>query len=52
MLNDDVRDEAQLKSEILELCRRDLAAYKVPASLKFAPQLAMTAGGKLERAVA
>jgi len=45
-------DEAQLKSEILELCRRDLAAYKVPASLKFAPHLAMTAGGKLERAVA
>jgi acyl-CoA synthetase (AMP-forming)/AMP-acid ligase II len=34
------------------MCRRELAPFKVPASVKFAPTLAMTAGGKLERAVA
>jgi acyl-coenzyme A synthetase/AMP-(fatty) acid ligase len=42
--------EADLKAEILDICRRELAPFKVPASLKFAPALAMTAGGKLERA--
>ena len=52
VLNAGAGDEALLKSEILEICRRDLAPYKVPASLKFAQQLAITAGGKLERAVA
>ena len=52
VLNDGARaDEAALKTEILDICRRDLAPYKVPASLKFAPSLAMTAGGKLERAI-
>jgi acyl-coenzyme A synthetase/AMP-(fatty) acid ligase len=44
-------NEAALKSEILEICRRQLAPFKVPASVKFAQALAMTAGGKLERAV-
>jgi acyl-coenzyme A synthetase/AMP-(fatty) acid ligase len=43
--------EATLKAEILDICRRELAPFKVPASLKFAPALAMTAGGKLERAL-
>ena len=52
VLNDGGADEAQLKAEILDVCRRELAPYKVPASLKFAPTLAMTAGGKLERTIA
>jgi len=52
VLNHGAGDEAQLKAEILEICRRELAPYKVPASLKFAPALAMTAGGKLERTIA
>jgi len=52
VLNDDADNEAQLKAEILETCRRELAPFKVPASLKFASALAMTAGGKLERAIA
>jgi len=43
--------EAMLKAEILDICRRELAPFKVPASLKFAPALVMTAGGKLERAI-
>jgi acyl-CoA synthetase (AMP-forming)/AMP-acid ligase II len=51
VLNGGAGDEAALKSEILEICRRQLAPFKVPASVKFAPALAMTAGGKLERAV-
>jgi acyl-CoA synthetase (AMP-forming)/AMP-acid ligase II len=45
-------DLAAVKTEILEICRRQLAPFKVPASLKFAESLAMTAGGKLERPVA
>ncbi|HZZ88240.1 MAG TPA: fatty acid--CoA ligase family protein [Caulobacteraceae bacterium] len=52
VLNDGAPDETALKSEILEICRRELAPFKVPASLKFAASLAMTAGGKLERALA
>ena len=43
-------DEAALKAEILSACRRDLAPHKVPTGLRFVPALAMTAGGKLERA--
>ena len=41
-----------VKDEILAACRRDLSPFKAPASLRFVPSLAMTAGGKLERAVA
>jgi len=43
-------DEAALKAEILAACRRDLAPHKSPTSIRFVPALAMTAGGKLERA--
>ena len=43
-------DESALKAEILAACRRDLARHKVPTLLRFVPALAMTAGGKLERA--
>ena len=43
-------DEAEVRQEILSACRRDLAPHKAPTSLRFVPSLAMTAGGKLERA--
>jgi acyl-coenzyme A synthetase/AMP-(fatty) acid ligase len=45
-------DAAALKADILAGCRSALAPHKAPASLTFVPALAMTAGGKLERAVA
>jgi acyl-coenzyme A synthetase/AMP-(fatty) acid ligase len=38
-----------LEREIIALCRRDLAAYKVPAMVRFVPALPMTAAGKLLR---
>ncbi|MGH6970100.1 MAG: class I adenylate-forming enzyme family protein, partial [Caulobacteraceae bacterium] len=44
-------DEAALRAEILADCRLRLAPFKTPAVLKFVPSLAMTAGGKLERAL-
>jgi acyl-coenzyme A synthetase/AMP-(fatty) acid ligase len=42
-------DEGRLRAEILAVCRQTLAAHKAPASVRFVPELAMTAGGKLER---
>jgi acyl-coenzyme A synthetase/AMP-(fatty) acid ligase len=48
----DGADEAQVRTEIAESCRAELAPFKSPAMIKFVPALAMTAGGKLERAVA
>lgn len=39
----------RIKSELLSACRRELAAYKVPATLRFVPALDLTAGGKLVR---
>jgi acyl-coenzyme A synthetase/AMP-(fatty) acid ligase len=38
-----------LEREIIALCRRDLAPYKVPAMIRFVPTLPMTAAGKLLR---
>jgi acyl-coenzyme A synthetase/AMP-(fatty) acid ligase len=38
-----------LEREIIALCRRDLAPYKVPAMVRFVPALPMTAAGKLVR---
>ncbi len=38
-----------LEREIIALCRRDLAPYKVPAMVRFVPALPMTAAGKLLR---
>jgi acyl-coenzyme A synthetase/AMP-(fatty) acid ligase len=38
-----------IKSELLEACRRQLAAHKVPAILRFVPTLELTAAGKLVR---
>jgi acyl-coenzyme A synthetase/AMP-(fatty) acid ligase len=52
VLNPDVCATEALKTEILALCRRELAPYKVPAMLRFTEGLGLTAGGKLERASA
>jgi acyl-coenzyme A synthetase/AMP-(fatty) acid ligase len=38
-----------IKSELLDVCRRALAAHKVPAMLRFVPALEFTAAGKLVR---
>ena len=45
----DRADEA-LKTDILDACRARLDRHKVPAMLRFVPNLALTAGGKLSRA--
>ncbi len=52
VLSDPTADETAARTEILSACRAALAPYKVPAMLRFAPALPITAGGKLERAVA
>lgn len=38
-----------VKNELLDACRRALAAHKVPATLRFVPALEFTAAGKLVR---
>ncbi len=45
-------DQTAISHEIIETCRQDLSPFKVPAMVRFTLALAMTAGGKLERAVA
>jgi acyl-coenzyme A synthetase/AMP-(fatty) acid ligase len=50
VLADAANDEAALKEEILAACRSELPPHKTPARISFVPALAMTAGGKLERA--
>ncbi len=42
-------DEAELRTQILRVCRATLPAHKVPVSLTFVTSLPMSAGGKLER---
>jgi acyl-coenzyme A synthetase/AMP-(fatty) acid ligase len=39
----------RVKNELLNACRRSLAAHKVPALLRFVPRLELTAAGKLVR---
>ena len=39
----------RLKADLLDACRRSLAAHKVPAMLRFVPALEFTAAGKLVR---
>jgi acyl-coenzyme A synthetase/AMP-(fatty) acid ligase len=49
---EDTQPEANrdsLKDELLQACRRALAAHKVPAMLRFVPSLELTAAGKLVR---
>jgi acyl-coenzyme A synthetase/AMP-(fatty) acid ligase len=38
-----------IKNDLLDACRRTLAAHKVPALLRFVPALELTAAGKLVR---
>jgi acyl-CoA synthetase (AMP-forming)/AMP-acid ligase II len=49
----DCRDAAlnlvALQRDIIDLCRRDLASYKVPAVVRFVPALPMSPTGKLLR---
>jgi len=43
-------DEAgDLKRELIEMCNRVLAAYKVPATIRLVPSLDVTSAGKLAR---
>ena len=42
-------DIAQLNRDILRLCRETLAAHKVPATIRFVPELAVADSGKLIR---
>jgi len=46
----DTRDIMALKQELIEACRRALAAYKVPAAIYIVPSLEVTTSGKLARA--
>jgi acyl-CoA synthetase (AMP-forming)/AMP-acid ligase II len=39
----------ELKNDLLNACRRTLAAHKVPALLRFVPSLELSAAGKLVR---
>jgi acyl-coenzyme A synthetase/AMP-(fatty) acid ligase len=43
------READALKSEILEVCRGALARHKVPATIRFVPELEVTASGKIAR---
>jgi acyl-coenzyme A synthetase/AMP-(fatty) acid ligase len=45
----DAKTAENVKSELLNACRRTLAAHKVPALLRFVPTLELTAAGKLVR---
>lgn len=40
---------SELKTEILDVCRKTLDRHKVPVSIRFVPALDMTPGGKLRR---
>jgi acyl-coenzyme A synthetase/AMP-(fatty) acid ligase len=39
----------RVKAELLEACRQGLPAHKVPTTLRFVPNLELTAAGKLVR---
>jgi len=47
--NPDAAAAESLKNELLDACRRKLAAHKVPAILRFVPTLELSAAGKLVR---
>jgi acyl-coenzyme A synthetase/AMP-(fatty) acid ligase len=46
---DAISPEADVTREILQLCRASLAPYKVPATVRIVPALAVAAAGKLAR---
>jgi acyl-CoA synthetase (AMP-forming)/AMP-acid ligase II len=43
------QDAEKVKNDLLNACRRTLAAHKVPALLRFVPALELSAAGKLVR---
>jgi acyl-coenzyme A synthetase/AMP-(fatty) acid ligase len=45
----DLERTQDLKNDLLNACRRSLAAHKVPALLRFVPALELTEAGKLVR---
>jgi acyl-coenzyme A synthetase/AMP-(fatty) acid ligase len=45
----DAQTAERVKSDLLNACRRTLAAHKVPAQLRFVPALELSAAGKLVR---
>jgi acyl-coenzyme A synthetase/AMP-(fatty) acid ligase len=45
----DAGNSENIKNDLLNACRRTLAAHKVPALLRFVPALELTAAGKLVR---
>jgi acyl-coenzyme A synthetase/AMP-(fatty) acid ligase len=45
-------EPAVLRESILAACRAELPPFKTPATVRFVPTLAVTAGGKLERPLA
>jgi acyl-coenzyme A synthetase/AMP-(fatty) acid ligase len=45
----DACNSENIKNDLLNACRRTLAAHKVPALLRFVPSLELTAAGKLVR---
>jgi acyl-coenzyme A synthetase/AMP-(fatty) acid ligase len=46
------QDQDALQQDILMFCRNSLTAYKVPASIRFIPHIAMAESGKVMRAYA
>jgi acyl-coenzyme A synthetase/AMP-(fatty) acid ligase len=42
-------DKAALRASIMAMCRTVLPAHKAPATIRFVPDLVVTAGGKLDR---
>jgi acyl-coenzyme A synthetase/AMP-(fatty) acid ligase len=53
VLSEDIDGASQrisdLRREILQICREELAQHKVPAAIRFVPALAVVATGKLAR---
>jgi acyl-coenzyme A synthetase/AMP-(fatty) acid ligase len=49
VLTPDTVDQRDLSKQILATCAAELAAFKVPALIRFVPDLPITAGGKLLR---
>jgi acyl-coenzyme A synthetase/AMP-(fatty) acid ligase len=41
--------KAALRADIMAMCRTALPAHKAPATIRFVPDLVVTAGGKLDR---
>jgi acyl-coenzyme A synthetase/AMP-(fatty) acid ligase len=44
-----VGEKADVKREILQICHERLAAYKIPATIHFVPELHVAPAGKLAR---